>query len=416
MRRPRDGDQLVDRGRRRTGRRSRAAGRPPGSAAARATRPRGRSSAADADQARQRGVPAPRAGTPCAVVGESTVRVPGPLRSVAADGLAVGTAVVATRVRATVGQALAATGHRHRRRRHRQRRHRHRRRGHPGSRHRRPGPRRHRRHHRRRRRRHRRLRRRGHRGWRHRRPFPRHRTHRSARRPLKSTASRSWLTPSSGTRHRCAAFVHVPTVAVDKHRRPVAAAWPASRLRSDGTQPTTAPGPRATQEPVTARSARGQDLVRVGGQDALPAGCPLLGCGHPPTRTQGAVNGDDPDLRHPRGRGCHRSPDPGVTAPAQAAGSYVALGDSYSSGTGTRSYINDGTSCQRSAAAYPSLLSVSKGLTLNFRACSGATGRRRDRHAAERPVERHHPRLDLGRAATTPGSPTSSPSAPSPAG
>ena len=60
-------------------------------------------------------------------------------------------------------------------------------------------------------------------------------------------------------------------------------------------------------------------------------------------------------------------------APAQAAGSYVALGDSYSSGTGTRSYINDGTACQRSVYAYPSLVSASKGLTLNFRACSGAT-------------------------------------------
>ena len=60
-------------------------------------------------------------------------------------------------------------------------------------------------------------------------------------------------------------------------------------------------------------------------------------------------------------------------APAQAANSYVALGDSYSSGTGTRSYIDDGTSCQRSVYAYPSLLASSKGLTLNFRACSGAT-------------------------------------------
>jgi len=59
--------------------------------------------------------------------------------------------------------------------------------------------------------------------------------------------------------------------------------------------------------------------------------------------------------------------------PAQAAGSYVALGDSYSSGTGTRSYISDGTSCQRSVYAYPSLIAASKGLTLNFRACSGAT-------------------------------------------
>ncbi len=60
--------------------------------------------------------------------------------------------------------------------------------------------------------------------------------------------------------------------------------------------------------------------------------------------------------------------------PAQAEGNaYVALGDSYSSGTGTRSYLNDGTSCQRSAYAYPSLLAASKGYTLNLRACSGAT-------------------------------------------
>ncbi|WP_035913566.1 SGNH/GDSL hydrolase family protein [Knoellia sinensis] len=59
-------------------------------------------------------------------------------------------------------------------------------------------------------------------------------------------------------------------------------------------------------------------------------------------------------------------------APAQAATSYVALGDSYSSGTGTRSYINDGTACKRSTHAYPSLIAAAKGLTLNFRACSGA--------------------------------------------
>jgi lysophospholipase L1-like esterase len=61
------------------------------------------------------------------------------------------------------------------------------------------------------------------------------------------------------------------------------------------------------------------------------------------------------------------------TAPAQAAAPpYVALGDSYSSGVGTRSYIDDGTSCQRSTYAYPSLLAVQKGYALNFRACSGA--------------------------------------------
>lgn len=59
---------------------------------------------------------------------------------------------------------------------------------------------------------------------------------------------------------------------------------------------------------------------------------------------------------------------------ASAAGSsYVALGDSYSSGVGTRSYINDGTNCQRSVYAYPSLIASAKGYALNFRACSGAT-------------------------------------------
>ncbi|MCP2267218.1 SGNH/GDSL hydrolase family protein [Promicromonospora thailandica] len=59
--------------------------------------------------------------------------------------------------------------------------------------------------------------------------------------------------------------------------------------------------------------------------------------------------------------------------PSYAAGeSYVALGDSYSSGTGTRTYINDGTECLRSTYAYASLTAAAKGYTLNFRACSGA--------------------------------------------
>ncbi len=63
-----------------------------------------------------------------------------------------------------------------------------------------------------------------------------------------------------------------------------------------------------------------------------------------------------------------------VGAPATAAGTgYVALGDSYSSGTGTRSYLADGTSCQRSVYAYPSLDAAALGLSLTFRACSGAT-------------------------------------------
>ena len=61
------------------------------------------------------------------------------------------------------------------------------------------------------------------------------------------------------------------------------------------------------------------------------------------------------------------------TGPASAAApSYVALGDSYSSGVGTRSYLDDGTSCQRSTYAYPSLIAAARGYALNFRACSGA--------------------------------------------
>ena len=62
------------------------------------------------------------------------------------------------------------------------------------------------------------------------------------------------------------------------------------------------------------------------------------------------------------------------TTPAHAAGeSYVALGDSYASGTGTRSYISDGTSCQRSTYAYPKLIAAQRSYALNFQACSGAT-------------------------------------------
>jgi hypothetical protein len=62
-----------------------------------------------------------------------------------------------------------------------------------------------------------------------------------------------------------------------------------------------------------------------------------------------------------------------VGSSAHAAGpAYVALGDSYASGTGTRSYLDDGTNCQRSVYAYPSLISAARSYTLNFRACSGA--------------------------------------------
>ena len=63
-----------------------------------------------------------------------------------------------------------------------------------------------------------------------------------------------------------------------------------------------------------------------------------------------------------------------VAAPAAYAqpGSYVALGDSYSSGLGTREYIDDGSDCRRSEHAYPSLVAERIGLTLELAACSGA--------------------------------------------
>ncbi len=50
---------------------------------------------------------------------------------------------------------------------------------------------------------------------------------------------------------------------------------------------------------------------------------------------------------------------------------YVALGDSYASGTGTRTYYD--STCQRSVYAYPYLLSQQRANTqLVFAACSGA--------------------------------------------
>ncbi|GAA4208874.1 SGNH/GDSL hydrolase family protein [Actinocatenispora rupis] len=62
----------------------------------------------------------------------------------------------------------------------------------------------------------------------------------------------------------------------------------------------------------------------------------------------------------------------GVGTAHAATPSYVALGDSYSSGVGTRSYIDDGTSCQRSTYAYPELAASRLGANLTFDACSGA--------------------------------------------
>ncbi len=55
-----------------------------------------------------------------------------------------------------------------------------------------------------------------------------------------------------------------------------------------------------------------------------------------------------------------------------AAPNYVALGDSYASGVGTRSYIADSGSCQRSTKAYPYVDAARIGANLTFVACSGA--------------------------------------------
>jgi lysophospholipase L1-like esterase len=61
------------------------------------------------------------------------------------------------------------------------------------------------------------------------------------------------------------------------------------------------------------------------------------------------------------------SADPGVLA-----GKYVALGDSYSSGTGAGSYGNSG-SCKRSANSYPQLwANANAPSSFAFVACSGA--------------------------------------------
>jgi len=61
-----------------------------------------------------------------------------------------------------------------------------------------------------------------------------------------------------------------------------------------------------------------------------------------------------------------------AAAPAAAAERYVALGDSYSSGSGTRDYDLD-ASCQRSHRAYPALVAARRTLKLVFEACAGAT-------------------------------------------
>lgn len=55
-----------------------------------------------------------------------------------------------------------------------------------------------------------------------------------------------------------------------------------------------------------------------------------------------------------------------------AAADYVALGDSYASGVGTRTYIASSGSCKRSTYAYPYIDAGRIGANLSFTACSGA--------------------------------------------
>jgi lysophospholipase L1-like esterase len=61
-----------------------------------------------------------------------------------------------------------------------------------------------------------------------------------------------------------------------------------------------------------------------------------------------------------------------LSAAGALADNYVALGDSYSSGVGTRTFYE--ATCKRSEYAYPRLIARDRaGTSLTFRACSGAT-------------------------------------------
>ncbi|GAA1570447.1 SGNH family lipase [Kribbella sancticallisti] len=60
------------------------------------------------------------------------------------------------------------------------------------------------------------------------------------------------------------------------------------------------------------------------------------------------------------------------TAAHAAAPVYVALGDSYASGVGTRTYTAESGSCQRSTKSYPYLDAARVGAALTSVACSGA--------------------------------------------
>ncbi|MFD8123165.1 SGNH/GDSL hydrolase family protein [Streptomyces albidoflavus] len=62
-----------------------------------------------------------------------------------------------------------------------------------------------------------------------------------------------------------------------------------------------------------------------------------------------------------------------AAADAQAAGGYVALGDSYSSGVGAGSYDSGSGDCRRTPKAYPALWAAANSpASFSFVACSGA--------------------------------------------
>ncbi len=62
----------------------------------------------------------------------------------------------------------------------------------------------------------------------------------------------------------------------------------------------------------------------------------------------------------------------GLTQANAAGENYTALGDSYSSGVGTRTYLPESGTCYRSPYAFPVLVSQRMGANLTFAACSGA--------------------------------------------
>jgi lysophospholipase L1-like esterase len=62
-----------------------------------------------------------------------------------------------------------------------------------------------------------------------------------------------------------------------------------------------------------------------------------------------------------------------VPVAVASASQYVALGDSYSSGVGTRVFYNEEGGCSRSPEAYGPKIAAARGYTLSFQACGGAT-------------------------------------------